>query len=60
MQRQNNRSIFKGLGRKIKEIKLASGYIKMGNINRQIANEFIFSDNDTLAEGEQKLTECEK
>lgn len=42
-----------------KRVQLARGYHAMSKINRELAEEMISIDNEALAQGEQKLTECE-
>lgn len=42
-----------------KKAQLARGYRAMSRINFSIAEELLSIDNEALAQGEQKLTECE-
>ena len=43
----------------VKKIQLARGYRAMRRINSELAEELLLIDNEALAQGEQKLTECE-
>lgn len=42
-----------------KKAQLARGYRAMSRINSGLAEEMLLIDNEALAQGEQKLTECE-
>lgn len=42
-----------------KRLRLACGYRITASLNSLLAEESVTSDNDALAAGEQKLTECE-
>ena len=42
-----------------KRARLAHGYRVMAALNAKMAEESVSSDNEALAAGEQKLTECE-
>ena len=43
----------------VKKAQLARGYRAMSRINSELAEEMLLIDNEALAQGEQKLTECE-
>ena len=57
--RQAVKKEIKALRGKKTEEELKKGYIAMGEINREIAEEGIFADNEQLLTYEQKLSESE-
>ena len=57
--RQAVKKEIKALRKKKTEDELKRGYIAMGDINRTLAEEGIFADNEQLLTYEQKLSESE-
>ena len=57
--RQAVKKEIKALQKKKTEEELKKGYIAMGDINRTLAEEGIFADNEQLLTYEQKLSESE-